>query len=195
MSEVKPLVIRDADGSIVDVRQTDEKGFKKTIEHGTVWTRHIETGRLLPQDDLPAATVCRDRGGWYEAVLGPSREPPALDGPEKTDSASPAAPHGTGSSERPTPEGAAAEDVLPRLYSLIESRKRELPEGSYTTHLFTEGLLKIQKKTGEEAIELLLAESRRERIHESADLIYHLLVLLVEAGIGFDELLQELRSR
>ena len=85
--------------------------------------------------------------------------------------------------------------MLPRLYSLIESRKRELPEGSYTTYLFTEGIEKIKKKTGEEAIEVLLAASHGDRLHEAADLIYHLLVLLVETGVGFDELLSELQSR
>lgn len=199
MSEPKPFVIRGADGSIVDVRRTDEKGFKKTIEQRTLWTRHAETGRLLPANDLPPATDCRDRGGWYEAVLGSDSKigegsvAGAPSGPPSGGAASSATSAAPTSS--PARVGGAAEDVLPRLYALIESRKREMPEGSYTTHLFAEGPAKIRKKTGEEAIELLLAESRGEHIHEAADLIYHLLVMLVDSGIAFEDLLQELRSR
>jgi phosphoribosyl-ATP pyrophosphohydrolase len=85
--------------------------------------------------------------------------------------------------------------VLEDLYELIQGRKREMPEGSYTTHLFSEGISKIKKKTGEEAVELLLAGSRREVVYETADLFYHLLVMLVEMEIGLDEIFEELESR
>ena len=74
-------------------------------------------------------------------------------------------------------------------------RKRELPDGSYTTHLFQSGADKIRKKTGEEAIELILASSRGEIIYESADLIYHMLVLLLSEDISIDEVLAELGKR
>ncbi|TVQ38312.1 MAG: phosphoribosyl-ATP diphosphatase [Spirochaetaceae bacterium] len=70
-----------------------------------------------------------------------------------------------------------------------------MPEGSYTTHLFREGLDKIRKKTGEEAIELILARGDQEIISESADLLYHLTVLLQAAGLSIDAVLDRLRDR
>ena len=85
--------------------------------------------------------------------------------------------------------------VLTDLWATIQERNRSRPEGSYTTHLFTQGEEKIRKKTGEEAVELLLARSTDETVHEAADLIYHLLVLLESTGVGIDALLAELRRR
>jgi phosphoribosyl-ATP pyrophosphohydrolase len=85
--------------------------------------------------------------------------------------------------------------VLDELWRTIRKRNAERPEGSYTTHLFTEGEEKIRKKTGEEAVELLLARREEELVHESADLVYHLLVLLESTGIGIAPLLAELRRR
>ena len=85
--------------------------------------------------------------------------------------------------------------VLADLWATIQERNHSRPEGSYTTHLFTQGEEKIRKKTGEEAVELLLARSTDETVHEAADLIYHLLVLLESTGVGIDALLAELRRR
>src|SRR5437660_5676259 len=71
-------------------------------------------------------------------------------------------------------------EVLNRLYALIESRNRERPEGSYTTYLFDQGLDKILKKVGEECAETIIAAKNEDRdalVKESADLLYHLLVL------------------
>ncbi len=77
----------------------------------------------------------------------------------------------------------------------MAARKREMPEGSYTTHLFESGPAKIRKKTGEEAVELILAESPEDITCETADLIYHLFVLLTEEGIDFDHIIAELDTR
>lgn len=87
---------------------------------------------------------------------------------------------------------------LTTLYELIESRKAVLPEGSYTTYLFTEGKDKIVKKFGEEAVEVVLAASAqgKERlIEEIADLAYHLMVLMVSEGVSLDEVAGELEKR
>ena len=84
------------------------------------------------------------------------------------------------------------------LYALLEGRKRDLPEGSYTTYLFEKGLDKILKKVGEECTEVIIAgkaEDRAETIYEIADLMYHVMVLMVELGISVDEVLSELASR
>ena len=89
-------------------------------------------------------------------------------------------------------------EVLSRLYALIESRNRERPEGSYTTYLFDQGLDKILKKFGEECAETIIAAKNDDRhalVHESADLLYHLLVLFVQRGLPLDEVRRELLSR
>jgi len=84
------------------------------------------------------------------------------------------------------------------LEKLIQSRKIQKPKNSYTTELFNEGIKKISKKLGEEASEVIiasLAEKRSDLIYESADLIYHLLVLLVNEEINFNEIIDELSKR
>ena len=87
---------------------------------------------------------------------------------------------------------------LEGLYELLEGRKRELPEGSYTSYLFQKGLDKILKKVGEECTEVIIAakgEDRRETVYEIADLAYHTMVLMVEAGISIEDIHRELASR
>ena len=84
------------------------------------------------------------------------------------------------------------------LYELLQGRKRDLPEGSYTTYLFQKGLDKILKKVGEECTEVIIAgkaEDKAETIYEIADLCYHVLVLMVELGIDPEDVRRELASR
>lgn len=88
--------------------------------------------------------------------------------------------------------------VLEELYAVVEARRREMPEGSYTTYLFEKGLNKILKKVGEEAAETIIAakdEDRGALAAETADLVYHLLVLLVERGLTLESLAAELARR
>jgi len=85
--------------------------------------------------------------------------------------------------------------ILRELEELIKQRKEKPVEGSYTSKLFAEGKEKIYKKFGEEAIEVLVAEGRERIIHETADLLYHLLVLLAHNGISLGEVMKELRRR
>ena len=87
---------------------------------------------------------------------------------------------------------------LEGLYQLLLSRKKELPEGSYTTYLFQKGLDKILKKVGEESTEVIIAgkaEDKAETIYEIADLAYHVLVLMVQMGISVEDIRSELASR
>ena len=91
-----------------------------------------------------------------------------------------------------------SEFSLEGLYALLEGRKKELPEGSYTTYLFQKGLDKILKKVGEESTEVIIAghaRDRRETVYEIADLAYHVMVLMVELGIAPQEVQRELASR
>jgi len=84
------------------------------------------------------------------------------------------------------------------LEQLLQGRKKEMPQGSYTTYLFEKGLDKILKKVGEESTEVIIAgkaKDKAETIYEIADLAYHVMVLMVEAGISVDEVQAELASR
>lgn len=81
---------------------------------------------------------------------------------------------------------------------MISSRKTEMPEGSYTTYLFEKGLDKILKKVGEESAETIIAAKNEELkplVSESADLIYHLIVLFAERGVSLEMLSKELQKR
>jgi phosphoribosyl-ATP pyrophosphohydrolase/phosphoribosyl-AMP cyclohydrolase len=84
------------------------------------------------------------------------------------------------------------------LMNLIAGRKTEKKEGSYTTYLFEKGLDKILKKVGEESTEVIIAakdRDKKETIYEIADLTYHVMVLMIEAGITLDDIHKELASR
>lgn len=84
------------------------------------------------------------------------------------------------------------------LMKLIAGRKAEKKEGSYTTYLFEKGLDKILKKVGEECTEVIIAaksEDKAETVYEISDLVYHVMVLMIEAGISIDDISQELASR
>jgi phosphoribosyl-ATP pyrophosphohydrolase/phosphoribosyl-AMP cyclohydrolase len=85
--------------------------------------------------------------------------------------------------------------VLQELENVIKSRKNNPDEKSYTSFLFKEGREKIFKKFGEEAVEVLVAENRERRIYETADMLYHLLVVLSYEDIDFSEILKELKRR
>lgn len=84
------------------------------------------------------------------------------------------------------------------LYELLEGRKKELPEGSYTTYLFQKGIDKILKKVGEECTEVIIAgkaDDKKETVYEIADLAYHVMVMMVEMGISLEDIRKELASR
>ena len=84
------------------------------------------------------------------------------------------------------------------LMKLIEGRKTDRKEGSYTTYLFDKGLDKILKKVGEESTEVIIAahaKDRKETVYEIADLAYHVMVLMVEQGISLEDIHRELASR
>ena len=84
------------------------------------------------------------------------------------------------------------------LFRLIQGRKTEKKEGSYTTYLFEKGLDKILKKVGEESTEVIIAakaQDKAETIYEIADLAYHVMVLMIEAGISMEDIHRELSAR
>lgn len=93
-----------------------------------------------------------------------------------------------------------AEEIifLKELQDFIDKRKAEMPEGSYTTSLFNEGIRRITQKVGEEAIETVIgamANDNTNFLYEGADLLYHLIVLLTYKGYRIEDLVKELKSR
>ena len=87
---------------------------------------------------------------------------------------------------------------LEKLTRLIEGRKKEKTEGSYTTYLFEKGIDKVLKKVGEESTEVIIAakaDDRKETVYEIADLAYHVLVLMIQMGISLEDIHKELASR
>ena len=87
---------------------------------------------------------------------------------------------------------------LDALMQVIEGRKIEKKEGSYTTYLFEKGIDKILKKVGEECTEVIIAgkaNDKAETIYEISDLVYHVMVLMIEMGISIEDIKNELASR
>ena len=93
---------------------------------------------------------------------------------------------------------ALSEFSLDGLLEVIRGRKIEKKEGSYTTYLFEKGIDKILKKVGEECTEVIIAgkaNDKAETIYEISDLVYHVMVLMVEMGISTEDIHRELASR
>jgi len=91
-----------------------------------------------------------------------------------------------------------ADFSLDALMELIKGRKTERKEGSYTTYLFDKGIDKILKKVGEECTEVIIAgkaDDKAETVYEISDLVYHVMVLMIEMGISLDDIKRELASR
>ena len=218
--EALPVVVVSELGEILDVTKMNRKGYRKSTERGELWTLNEETGRLLPYREGSRVVRLDDWGRWYQAVIregGPRGANVAESGstaereggaavdhaagsqPEDARRAADAAPERATSPPALASEGGAsapaASEVIDRLERLVASRKRERPQGSYTTYLFDSGPEKIRKKTGEEAVELLLARDRKEIVSEAADFIYHLLVLLCDLEIPFSDVAAELERR
>lgn len=92
--------------------------------------------------------------------------------------------------------GAGFGTTVERLAGTIAQRHQEMPEGSYTADLIRRGTDRLAQKVGEEAVEVVVASLRDDRVaEETADLVYHLLVLLEERGVGIDEVAGVLRDR
>jgi phosphoribosyl-AMP cyclohydrolase / phosphoribosyl-ATP pyrophosphohydrolase len=186
--EGKPLVILEKNGRFVSLVLVNAKAFGKSLENGELWIPDSGTGKVLPAEPRIALSAAEDRGSYYLAF---------------TESGEPSLPGMTVPIESGSDEGKAGDasgvasfaGELAKLEATIAERRRSLPEGSYTSYLFKEGPVKIRKKTGEEAVEVILARDKTELIRETADLIYHLLVLLREEGIELDSIASELATR
>ncbi len=210
------FVVVDETGNTVYRGRITSKGYRKSLESGELWASHPETGRLLPLGDGIAFLSLDERDGVVEAIVsdadGARLETRAVDlhdgrGPEEgrpvtaedrdpgqVSERAVASPRNRGD------QGSVAGDdrrgpELSELDRTVAARRAAGGDGSYTAYLFEQGEAKIRKKIGEEAIELCLAEDDRELVKESADLLYHLSVLLAARGLSYEEVMEELRRR
>lgn len=196
MQEIKPLVIRTQQGKIKDVCLMNQKSYTKSIEQNRLWFLHRDTGRVLPYEGEHVLLDIKSQRSWFEAVIADTDARPELEEHDKP------APSYANSGPAHTPadtyfdgENFPGGLILTNLEYIIRERLQTMPEGSYTSHLFSSGPEKIRKKTGEEAIELLLADTPERMLYEAADLVYHLMVLLVSEDLSFDQVLAELQHR
>ncbi len=193
------LIVRDDKGRIVGVTLCNEKSRNKTVERGELWVVDPDTGRVLPFAGGGKAVTggISDHGKWYEITLGGNTLSGPADG-SVTDPENTVQPDNwTEPVVKRSAEGNVEQigTVLAELTEIITERHRTMPEGSYTTHLFTKGSSKIRKKTGEEAVELILANNKDELTSEAADLIYHLMVLLEAESLTIGDVIDVLAHR
>lgn len=176
----KPAVVLDAVGRVCAVAAMDAKAFRKSLESGELWV--LREGRVLPLEAARGLVArVREGDGWYEARLETELAHADGGGAEPQSAPRPLQPSGSG--------------PLHDLERIIQERRRTLPEGSYTSYLFREGVPRIRKKLGEEAIEVITAASAAEVAGEAADLLYHLLVLLAAEEVSLDQVLEVLAVR
>ena len=205
-----PLVVCDPSGAAVDLVYENGKGYRKSIEQAVLWSLHIDSEKLLPYrrggTDNCALIEIVDRGSWYQARISTPTEAsgdsaaPTSGGAENSvgnqDSTSDtSAPSLSDLSIERDGGGRGLATVLESMAAVIRQRNEARPAGSYTTHLFESGEAKIRKKLGEEAVEVLLASDRHAFVAETADFLYHLLVLCEATGVALDDIANELRSR
>jgi len=188
MDGLLPAIVQDFQSKkVLMLGFMNEDAYNKTIETGKVtfysrtkqrlWTKGEESGNFLMVKEC--LTDCDN-----DTIL------------VKADPVGPVCHTGADTCFKEVNNGSI--DFLLDLQDLIDNRKKEMPEGSYTTKLFTKGVNKIAQKVGEEAVELVI-ESKDQNddlfLNEAADLMYHLLVLLTEKGFRINDVVDILKSR
>jgi phosphoribosyl-ATP pyrophosphohydrolase/phosphoribosyl-AMP cyclohydrolase len=201
-----PAVVQDArTREVLTLAYMNAESLRRTLDEGETWFWSRSRSALWHKGETSGHTqqvvgVRLDCDADALVVLVEPRGPACHTGArscfhEEFQSA------GRGSVEEPGGADSPAEDlgvVVRRLFGVIEERRRVLPEGSYTTYLFTEGLNKILKKVGEESAETIIAAKDGDPAllaEEMADLVYHLLVLLAERGMKLESVGEVLARR
>jgi len=202
--EIKPVVIRTRQGKIKDVCLMNQKSYTKSIEQNRLWVLHRDTGRVLPYEAEFQLLGIKSQASWFEAVIEGEEAPQGeadssplfentVEAPAVTRRS--ASVSGNKTAFPQTEDSDNCGFILSQLEHIIRERYQSMPEGSYTSHLFSSGPEKIRKKTGEEAIELILADTPERLIYEAADFLYHLAVLLVSEGLSYEQICIELQRR
>jgi phosphoribosyl-ATP pyrophosphohydrolase/phosphoribosyl-AMP cyclohydrolase len=195
-----PVVAQDAaTGDVLTLAYANREALEKTLATGEVHFYSRSRGELWRKGATSGNTqrvveVRLDCDG--DAILY-RVEPrgPACHTGERTCFFTTLAGEGVGvATERP--DGAALGTMVERLAGTIAQRHREMPQESYTAGLIRRGPERLAQKVGEEAIEVVIAALREDRLaEETADLVYHLLVLLEERGVGTEKVAGVLRDR
>ncbi len=197
-----PAIVQDARTlQVLTLAYMNEESLRRTIENGETWFWSRSRGELWHKGETSGHTqrvvsINLDCDGDALTILVLPNGPACHKGSQscfadmifETSLAE----------QEPSVQGTTFGEALQYLYSVIESRKQEKPEGSYTTYLFAQGLDKILKKIGEEASETIIAAKNNDRealTREISDLLYHLCVLLIERNVTLDEIGKELMSR
>ncbi len=183
-----PAIIQDANtNKVLMLGFMNQEAYEKTIKEGKVtffsrtkqrlWTKGEESGHFL--NLVSIASDCDDDTLLIKVhPVGPTCH--------------------LGTDTCWGEDNKADISFLSRLQDFIDKRKEEMPEGSYTTHLFNKGVRKITQKVGEEAVETVIgamANDDENFIYEGADLLYHLIVLLTHKGYRIEDLANELAKR
>ena len=183
-----PAVIQDVrTGQILMLGYMNREAAQKTLDSGNVTFYSRSKQRLWTKGETSGNTL-----GFVSAALDCDRDTILVQvvpsGPACHTGARTCftddLPHGPG--------------FLGQLDSLVRARRAEMPEGSYTTSLFREGAGRVAQKVGEEGVELALARvkgDRDEMANEAADLLYHMMVLLADAGMSLEDAMTVLRAR
>ena len=184
-------VLVSIQGEYVCSALMNRKAFRKSTEAGSPWIVHPATGRVLPWPGEPEILFLIEGAGCFllDLASGSSDEPYGSAPPPDAD------PDDRSEMGNAAAGSVPVSGILENLSALIAERRAAMPEGSYTTHLFEAGLDKIRKKVGEEAIELLLAGDGKDVVYESADLVYHILVLLEASDLKWSDVTEELARR
>ncbi len=195
-----PVVAQDAaTGDVLTLAYANREALEKTLATGEahffsrsrreLWRKGATSGNT--QRVVEVRLDCDGDALLYRV------EPrgPACHTGERTCFFTTLAGEGVGVAARETEE-ASFGTMAERLAGLIAHRHREMPEGSYTAGLIRRGPERVAQKVGEEAVEVVIAAMRDERVaEETADLVYHLLVLLEERGVGIEKVAGVLRDR
>ncbi|WP_457750622.1 bifunctional phosphoribosyl-AMP cyclohydrolase/phosphoribosyl-ATP diphosphatase HisIE [Thermococcus sp.] len=190
---IVPVVVQDTKGEVLTLAYMDREALKRTLQTGYAHYYSRSQGRVRMKGEISGNTqkvreiridcdndalllIVEQRGvachtGNYSCFYRKLGEP-----------------------EKVLPMDYSL-TILRELEELIKKRKENPVEGSYTSRLFKAGRERIYKKFGEEAVEVLVAETREGLIYETADMLYHLLVLLAYNGVSLGEVMAELRRR
>ncbi len=187
-----PAIVQDArTGRVLTLAYMNRESLALSLEKGLTcfWSRSREKLWLKGETS-----------GNYQHIVSVTADCDRDALVVKVEADGPACHRGTESCfEYPVWESSERHEFTPgMLMDLIRGRKEEKKEGSYTTYLFEKGLDKILKKVGEESTEVIIAAKDRDKaetVYEIADLTYHVMVLMIEAGISLEDIRAELASR
>ena len=190
---IVPVVVQDTKGEVLTLAYMDREALKRTLQTGYAHYYSRSQGRVRMKGEV-SGNVQRVR----EIKVDCDDDALLLIVEQK----GPACHTGNyscfyrklGEPERVLPMDYSL-TILRELEELIRKRKEKPAEGSYTSRLFKAGRERIYKKFGEEAVEVLVAENRERLIYETADMLYHLLVLLAYNDVSLGEVMAELRRR